>query len=75
MTITIFNNLDELYVTAISLRVYSHANFREFLSTCKGETFGMTKMYFFKTVPQIAFKEVRFYIKSKRVTTSKTKTV
>ena len=72
----IFQSRDAMNLAALELGIYSHTNYQhDFLACCQGETFGRTDTYFFKTVSQISFKEVRFFIKSKRVTTSKYKSI
>lgn len=67
-------NKDWLYRRLIEERLHATSQCQDFLATCKGEYFGETDKYFFKTVNQYLFKEVRLFKKSKRVTTSRKET-
>ena len=62
---------------AIHLKVYTHPNFQHLLQCGKGEYFGKTEKYLFKTIPswgQVDWEEIRFHLKSGRVTISKYET-
>ena len=62
---------------SIELGIYKNVNFQELLQCGKGEYFGETEKYLFKTIPNWGksdWVENRFHKKSKRVTISKIET-